>query len=297
MCEVLNVARASVYRLWNQIDEKSKVETASKRVREVFWRHSRRYGSRRIHAELKTEGVKIGRHRIRRLMKEQDLRAIQPRSFVPKTTNSGHKLGFSENLLLERDLPKKPNEVFVGDITYLPLQDGSFTYLATWIDLYSRRIVGWEVSENMEEDLVINAFQMLLRRRKLEFKAIIHSDRGGQYCSKKFRRLIARKNCLQSMSRAGETYDNAFAESLFSRYKVELLEGGAFSDVEEARLESFNYIEGYYNRIRRHSSLGYLSPEEFEQKYEEEKEKMLVEVLDNKNRKGIKAKAHSCLNF
>lgn len=147
----------------------------------------------------------------------------------------------------------------------------------------------------MEEDLIINAFRMVSRRRKLEDEVIVHSDRGGQYCSNKFRELLKRKSCLQSMSRAGESYDNAFAESFFSRYKAELLEGSAFSDVEEARLESFNYIEGYYNRIRRHSSLGYLSPEAFEQKYE--KEKMLEKVLDNKNRKGIKAKAHSCLNF
>lgn len=298
LCKALNLTRASVYRQMNQVDEKSKEQGEDvRRVREVFWQHSRRYGSRRIHAELKSEGVKIGRHRIRRLMKEQNLRAIQPRSFVPRTTNSKHKLGFSENLLLKRDLPQKPNEVFVGDITYLPIQDGSFCYLATWIDLYSRRIVGWEVADNMEEDLIIKAFQMLLRRRKVEDKAIVHSDRGGQYCSKKFRRLLGRKDCLQSMSRAGETYDNAFAESLFSRYKAELLEGGSFSDLEEARLESFNYIEGYYNRIRRHSSLGYLSPDEYERKYEEESKKGLEKVLDNKKRKGIKAKTLSCLNF
>lgn len=219
LCEALNISRASVYRVRNQLLEKAKEGEDTKRVEKVFWQHSRRYGSRRIHAELKAVGVKIGRHRIRRLMKEQNLRAIQPRSFVPKTTNSVHKLGFSENLLLKRDLPEKPNEVLVGDITYLPLQDGSFAYLATWTDLYSRWIVGWEVADNMEEDLVIRAFQMVLRRRKLQLGAIIHSDRGSQYCSNKFRALLKSKNCLQSMSRAGESYDNAFAESLFSRYK------------------------------------------------------------------------------
>ena len=137
-------------------------------------------------------------------MKEQNLRAIQPRSFVPRTTDSRHKLGFSANLLLERSMPQKPNEVFVGDITYLPIQDGSFCYLATWTDLYSRKIVGWEVADNMEEDLVIRAFQMVLRRRQLEDEAIFHSNRGGQYCSNKFCALLKRKNCLQSMSRAGD---------------------------------------------------------------------------------------------
>jgi transposase InsO family protein len=291
------VSRSSLYRSLNKDEDEPKEKRDGEIVREVFWRHSRRYGSRRIHADLKAEGKCVGRHRIRRLMREEGLRAIQPRSFVPRTTNSGHKLGFSRNLLLEKDLPEKPNEVVVGDITYLPLQDGSFAYLATWIDLFSRKIVGWEVRDNMEEDLILKAFSRVLKRRKLEMKAIIHSDRGGQYCSNKFRALLKRKNCLQSMSRAGETYDNAFAESLFSRYKAELLEGGSFSDVEEARLETFNYIEGYYNRIRRHSSLGYLSPEEFERKYAEERDKKLVEVLDNKKRKGIKAKTLSCLNF
>ena len=206
LCELLNVARASVYRQKSQVGENEKEQGEDvRRVREVFWRHSRCYGSRRIHAELKAGGIKIGRHKIRRLMREQNLRAIQPRSYVPRTTDSRHKLGFSANLLLERSMPQKPNEVFVGDITYLPIQDGSFCYLATWTDLYSRRIVGWAVAENMEEDLIIKAFQMLLwRRRKVEENAIIHSDRGGQYCSNKFRALLKRKNCLQSMSRAGD---------------------------------------------------------------------------------------------
>ena len=127
--------------------------------------------------------------------------------------------------------------------------------------------------------------------------AIVHSDRGGQYASLKFRSLLKASVCRQSMSRAAESYDNAYAESLFSRYKAELLEGGAFTDVEEARLETFNYIEGYYNRVRRQKSLGYLSPEEYERKYFEERAGKLGEVVDTNKEKGVKAKTLSCRNF
>lgn len=298
ICSVLSVDKSSYYRslkLRGSAGEKDAVAAA---VAKVFWRHSRRYGSRRIDAELQSEGVSIGRHQIRRLMKEQGLKAIQPRSFVPRTTDSRHHLGYCENLLLGLAVPpKNPNEVVVGDITYLPLQDGSFCYLATWTDLFSRLVIGWEVADNMQEDLIIRAFEKALRRRGHLRQAIVHSDRGGQSASRKFRSLLNRSGCLQSMTRADETYDNAFAESLFSRYKAELLEGGAFAAVEEARMETFNYIEGYYNRIRRHSSLGYLSPEEYERQFVAERDKKLGEVLDNKKVKGIKAKTLLCRNI
>jgi len=265
-------------------------------VSAAFLRHSRRYGSRRIHAELQAEGFAIGRHRIRRLMKEQGLKAIQPRSFVPRTTYSRHSLGYAENLLLELP-PAKPNEVLAGDIIYLPLQDGGFAYLATWTDLFSRLVVGWEVLAHMQEALIITAFAKAWRRRVKLAGAIVHSDRGGQYASGKFRQLLQQAGCRQSMSRAGESYDNAYAESLFSRYKAELLEGGAFADVEEARMETFNYIEGYYNRIRCHSSLGYVSPEEYERKFVAERDRTLGEVLDKKKVKGIKAEQLLCNTF
>jgi len=267
-------------------------------VTAAFIRHSRRYGSRRLRAELKAEGFTIGRHRMRRLMKEQGLKAIQPRSFVPRTTDSRHSLGYAPNLLLEMKLPPtKASEVLVGDITYLPLQARGFAYLATWTDLFSRLVVGWEVLEHMQEALIITAFEKAWRRRVKLAGAIVHSDRGGQYASGKFRRLLQQAGCRQSMSRAGESYDNATASSLFSRYKAELLEGGAFSDVEEARLETFNYIEGYYNRIRRHSALGYVSPEEYERQFVAERDEKLGQMLDSKTVKGIKAKQLLCNTF
>lgn len=193
--------------------------------------------------------------------------------------------------------PQKPKEVLVGDITYVPLQGGGFCYLATWTDLFSRLVVGWEVQETMTEDLIIKAFEKALRRRTKLAGAIVHSDRGGQYASAKFRQMLKMAGCLQSMSRAGESYDNTFAESLFSRYKAELLEGGAFADVEEARMETFNYIEGYYNRIRRHSGLGYVSPEEYERKYVAERDAKLGKILEQKKVKGIKVKTLLCRTF
>lgn len=238
-------------------------------IKEAFWRHARRYGSRRIKEELVAEGLAVGRDVVRRVMREEGLRAIQPRSFVPRTTDSRHGQRISPNLLLNREPVTKPNEVVVGDITYLPLLSGEWAYLATWMDLYSRMIVGWQVSDEMRDELIIRAMEKVITRRKPEAGLIVHSDRGGQYVSTEFRRLLSAHGFLQSMSRADNADDNAFAESLFSRYKAELLEGGAFRDLGEATLETFNYIEGYYNRIRRHSALGYKSPEDFEREYYE----------------------------
>ena len=228
-------------------------------------------------------------------MRESGLRAIQPKSFVPRTTDSRHTLGYSENLLLKIKLPPpQMRRVIVSDITYLPLQSGEWGYLVTWMDLFSRRILGWAVGARMDEALLLQATKMMLRRHRLTKKTIVHSDRGGQYAGKRFRSLLLGHKLRQSMSRAGETYDNAFAESLFSRYKAELLESGAFNNIEEAELETFNYIEGYYNRIRRHSSLGYLSPEDYEKKSAVERDEKLAKKFDKGKVKGIKVKEHSC---
>jgi putative transposase len=260
---LLKVDKSSYYRRRKELSE-PKDDVVGRKVMEIFLEHSRRYGSRRIHAELQAKGFSIGRHQVRNKMTKLELKAIQPRSFVPRTTNSRHLLGYSPNLLLEMPLPTGPLEVIVGDITYLPLQSGKWCYLATWTDLYTRQILGWSIREDMTAELVTAAFRKIVMRRKLPAGCIIHSDRGGQYASKKFRELLKLYFCRQSMSRAGETYDNAFAESLFSRFKAEVLVGGSFRDIEEARLETFRYIEAYYNSTRRHSSLGYKSPDAFE---------------------------------
>ena len=223
---------------------------------------------RRITAELQATGHSYGRRRVRRIMQAEGLHAIQPKSFVPRTTDSRHGARMSPNLLPGL-VVERPHQVFVGDITYLPLDGGTWAYLATWLDLYSRRITGWQVAETMTAELIIGALRQSIGRRPPARGLIVHSDRGGQYVDTAFRALLTAYGYRQSMSRAGETYDNAFAESLFSRYKAELLEDGVFRDVAEAQLETFDYIERYYNPVRRHSALGYVSPEEYERAYDQ----------------------------
>ena len=197
-------------------------------------------------------------------MKEEGLKAIQPKSFTPRTTDSkGVKA--SPNLLAGIELEEcAVGKIVIGDITYLPLRDGKFCYLAVWQDKVTRRIIGWSIAETMTAELVISALQKAILKDLVKAGAIIHSDRGSQYASNAFR-LLLQKSCFrQSMSGKGNCYDNAQAESFFSRFKAELLEGGVFEDVNQAKSEVFSYIEGYYNRVRLHSSLGNLSPMEFE---------------------------------
>lgn len=230
------------------------------RVKACFNEHRRRYGTRRIAAELK-----IGRATARRIMRCENLRAIQPKSFKPQTTDSRHGLPVCANLLQNgTNAPVSSGEVFVGDITYVPLRGGGFCYLACLQDKFTRRIVGWKVSERMTAQLVIDVFLQARRRGLIGKNAIIHSDQGSQYASVEYRRLLYIGGFRQSMSRRGNCYDNAQAESFFSRFKAELVEGGIFESVEDARSETFSFIEGYYNRIRLHSGLGYKSPLEFE---------------------------------
>ncbi len=267
MCRVLKVGEAAFYawRKGQTYQPSQKRRELGAAVKEVFYLHRRRYGARRISAELKAEGVALGRRLAGSLMKEQSLTAISPKRFVPRTTDSNHTFGFSPNLLKDRlNEPVRPGEVIVGDITYLPMQNGKWCYLATFQDKFTRRIVGWRVSSRMTAQLVIDALNLARRRGLIKRGAIIHTDRGSQYAAVEYRRLLYINGFRQSMSGKGNCYDNAQAESFFSRFKAELIEGGIFESVEQARSEIFSYIEGYYNRIRRHSSLGYLSPMEFE---------------------------------
>ncbi len=234
------------------------------RVKACFNEHRRRYGTRRIAAQLK-----IGRSTVRQIMWRENLRAIQPKSFKPQTTDSRHSLPVCANLLQNgANAPISSGEVFVGDITYLPMRGGTFCYLACLQDKFTRRIVGWKVSTRMTAQLVIDVFLQARRRGLIGKGAIVHTDRGSQYASVDYRRLLYIGGFRQSMSRRGNCYDNAQAESFFSRFKAELVENGFFESVEDARSEVFSYIEGYYNRIRLHSSLGYKSPMEFEKQLE-----------------------------
>ena len=235
---------------------------------DIFREHKHRYGARRISKSLCKSGEKVGRYKVGKTLKKHGLRAIQPRSFIPKTTNSRHTYQISPNLLLNRNKPQKPNEVWVSDITYIPLSGGNWCYLSVFMDLFSRRIIGWQLDDNMKETLVTAALKKAIRTRKTYKGTIVHSDRGGQYGGNMFRSIIEKNKLLQSMSRADNPYDNAFMESCFSRFKAELLQDGIFETIEDARTEIFEYIEMYYNTQRLHSSLDYQSPGEFEKQVE-----------------------------
>lgn len=232
--------------------ESAKTAACAARVKEGFWFHRRRYGTRRIAAELK-----IGRAAARRVMRRENLRAIQPKQFAPQTTDSKHGSAICANLLQNSaNITGSKGEVLIGDITYLRLPDNSCCYLACLQDKFTRRIVGWKVSERMTAQLVIDVFLSARRGGLIGKGAIIHPDRGSQYASVEYRRLLYVNGFRQSMSRRGNRYDNAPAESFFSRFKAELIEDGVFESIEDAKSEVFSYIEGYYNRIRRHSGLG-----------------------------------------
>jgi transposase InsO family protein len=257
LCRLLEVSRSAYYE-WKagRTHQPTQYQQAHQaKVEKAFWRHKRRYGTRRLVVELQAMDLEIGRKTVRKLMRIQGLVAIQPRSFVPRTTDSRHGKRVSPNLLLAVSLPDAPNRIWVGDITYIPLVNGEWAYLATWMDLFSRVIVGWQFDDNMEEQLIIRALLKGLQWREPAAGLIVHSDRGGQYVGNQFRELLDKYLCQQSMSRADDAYDNAFAESFFSRFKTELLEDGTFLSLEDARTEIFEFIEMYYNPIRRHSAL------------------------------------------
>jgi transposase InsO family protein len=234
-------------------------------VKNCYFENRRRYGARRIQKTLGKNGISVGRRKVRRLMIEEGLKAIQAKAFKPKTTDSKGTTA-APNLLAEIKLEEcAPRKIIIGDITYIRLRGGKFCYLAVWQDKVTRRIIGWSLGLEMTAELVISALQKAIQKGLIRAGAIVHSDRGSQYASIAFRELLRRNGFRQSMSGKGNCYDNAQAESFFSRFKAELLEDGVFEDLEQARSEIFSYIEGYYNRVRLHSGLGYKSPLEFEQ--------------------------------
>jgi len=265
VCNVLDVSRSAFYAWRKGIPSKSKQQEdeITSLIRALFWKHRRCYGARRLASELHDLGYRWSPRRVARIMKQQRLRAKQPKSFVPKTTDSKHGLGYSPNLLLEAPEPTKINELWVGDITYVPLSGGSFCYLAVLMDRYSRFIVGWYLDETMTEHLVLPALRMAIAGRQPSAKLIHHSDRGGQYASTRYRALLRRAGMHQSMNRADNCYDNAFMESCFGTIKTEL-EMTEYENHRLARREIGDYIE-YYLSERKHSSLGYVTPKRFEQ--------------------------------
>ena len=262
LCQTLRVS-ASAYYAWQRRHLPTPEPAWQVAVGAAFTWHSARYGTRRLRAELHAKGHRVGRWRSGRALASAGLRAQPLRSFVPRTTNSAPNVRAAPNLLLGPPAPTAPNQVWVGDITYLPKQGGGWLYLATWLDRYSRKIVGWDVRESMPEALVSEALRRALAVRQPAAGLIVHSDQGCQYSATNSKDLVTRHQAVQSMSRRGTCYDNAHAESFWSRLKTELLDGSRFHNLSEARLESSHYL-ACYNAERRHSALGYLAPNHFE---------------------------------
>jgi transposase InsO family protein len=266
MCGLLGVSRAG-YHSW--LDRKPsqrerKNEELGIQVKALFEEEKGRAGAPRILHALRDQGVAVGKQRVAKSLQKQGLVARAGRKFKA-TTNSKHNLPVAPNLLEQNFQASAPNEKWVSDITYIETREG-WLYLAVVLDLYSRLVVGWALSERMNQQLVIDALTMALWRRRFPQGVIVHSDRGSQYCSHAYQRLFRKHGLVCSMSKKGDCYDNAAMESWNHSFKVECVHGERFGTRAVAMAEVFEYINIYYNRKRRHSTLGYLSPEAFEAK-------------------------------
>ena len=225
--------------------------------------HHGRYGSPRLQAALRAEGRQISRGRVERLMRAHGIRAIAGRRVRPVTTNSRHALPVAPNLLDRQFAVTRPNTVWLADMTYLPTGEG-WLYLAAVLDLATRKIVGWSMRQHMRAELTCAALTMAIQRQQPPPGVLQHSDRGSQYAADDYRKLLSAAGMRQSMSRRGNCLDNAPMESFFHTLKVELVQQRRWATRDEARRDVFSYIEGYYNRQRIHSALGYQTPEQME---------------------------------
>ncbi len=235
----------------------------------LHWEGSRkRYGSRRIANKLKSDGKKIGKNRVNKIMKENNIEAIGKKKFKPITTTSNHKMPVAERVFkteIATEQVTRPNQFWGGDITYIATGEG-WLYLAIVLDLFTRKAVGYSMSENMPADLVIDALDMGLKRQGLAVANDLtaHSDRGSQYASSDYNDKLAVHGITASMSRKGNCWDNAFTESFFRTLKVELIYASKFKTRQEAKNAIFEFIEVWYNRQRIHSSIDYMTPEDYE---------------------------------
>lgn len=265
MCQVLGVSPSGYYDWFDRpvSTTQKRRERLENRIRESHAAVKRRYGSPRIHAELLAQGESCSVNTVARIMKEAGIQAASHRKFRVQTTDSRHGFPVAENRLNQTFEAAKPNKVWVSDITYISTSEG-FLYLAALEDLYSRMVVGWSMSTNMESRLVVDALEMAIRRRLPEADLLLHSDRGSQYASEHYQSVLSKHEIKCSMSRVGNCYDNAPMESFWASLKKELVYQEWFETIESAKASLFEYIEVFYNRQRRHSSLGYCSPAEFE---------------------------------
>lgn len=270
MCRVLEVSRSGFYAAERRTPSSRVAENQSLQaiIGAIHETSRGTYGSPRIHRELRATGRPCGRNRIARLMRESGLRAKTRRRYRPLTTNSKHGYGVAENVLRRRFGIKDVggiNRAWCGDITYIRTGEG-WLYLAVLLDLGSRMVVGWAMRDSLEADLSVEALQMALARRQPAKGLLHHSDRGVQYAAVDYRELLAGHQMTPSMSRRANCYDNAVAESFFATLRWELLDRREWPTRAAARSAIFEYIEVWYNRQRRHSTLDYLSPWQYEQR-------------------------------
>ena len=262
MCRVATVSRASFYR-WLEprapVEEEMEVRAA---IQAVVLEHRRRYGYRRVTRELRRRGLLVNHKRVARLMGEDNLLAIQPRSWVA-TTNSHHELEVYMNLA-RRMKVTGVNQLWVADITYIRLS-AEFVYLAVILDVFSRKVVGWALGRTLAAQLAVAALQQAIEQRQPPPGLVHHSDRGLQYASEEYARVLRLHAVVPSMSRPANPYDNAFCESFMRTLKREEIDARPYRDLDDLRAHVQEFIEQYYNRCRLHSALGYLPPEEFEQ--------------------------------
>lgn len=267
MCRVLEVSRAGFYKWRAQpLSERVKGDAVlAARIRAIHTGRRRKYGSPRVHRELRDQGVRHGEKRVARVMRQEGIRAVAPKRYRV-TTQSGHREPVAPNHLARRfEVNAQPgtNAVWAADITYIPTREG-WLYLAVVMDLASRRVVGWAVRTRLDQELALGALRMALRHRAAR-SGLHHSDRGVQYASAAYQALLADAQFTASMSRVGDCWDNAVVESFFATLTKELLMDGLFDSRAIATRELFEFIEIWYNRQRRHSSLGYRSPVQFEE--------------------------------
>ena len=265
MCRVLEVSTSGFYRwLRHPVGKRQtyrlELGDAIARVHEA---NRSVYGSPRVYAALVGEGRKVSRNTVAKVMKQQGIRPRTHRRYKPRTTDSNHSHPVAANVLDRKFTADKLNTVWLTDITYIPTDEG-FLYLAGVMDLCSRKIVGWSMAEHMRADLVCDALDMALAARRPGSDLLHHSDRGVQYACQEYQTLLAARGITVSMSGVGDCYDNAPTESFWGKLKTELVYLEHFATRQQARAAIFDYIECFYNRLRLHSSLGYVSPEAFE---------------------------------
>jgi transposase InsO family protein len=277
LCRIYNVSPAAYYN-WlkggkRSEEKKNEDATLKKEIKRIHKDSRKTYGRPRMVTALKGMGYECGKHRVRRLMGEEGLVGIQKKKFKPYSTDSNHGFKVAANLLADYGEINQPNEVWVADITYIKIAEG-WVYLAAILDLYSRKIVGWSMSTQIDTSLALIALRRALKARGAPI--IHHSDRGSQYASDAYQKELKAYSIKASMSRTGNPYDNATMESFFGTLKIEEVQGKVYVDAQQARDAIFSYIEAFYNTNRIHTSLDGVSPNQFENQQNRKDDKLVA---------------------